>query len=864
MTLSYIPADTNAEGILKAAASGTLPNGKPVVVNTDGTVSVVAASGVAGGSILNTTVFNNAATDSISAVFDSNSNKIVIAYRDKGNSSHGTAIVGTIANSAITFGSEVVFESAAVNYVSASFDSSNNKVVIVYRDEGNSNYGTAIVGTVSGTGISFGSAATFNSGTTVYSVSTFDSNSNKVVIFYRDGGNSNYGTAIVGTVSGTSISFGSEVVFSTAQTDHIKCSFDSNANKVVVIYEIGNASGRAKVGTVSGTGISFGTEATFVSNNTNSMAISFDTTANKFAIFYRDVGNSNDGRCRVATISGTDITFGTEVVFYTDDSVNNLNSIYNPDNNKTSVVYTDGDGGVGTLQNGTISGTTISFDAQLRIRDGGSNDYGLSFGLAYDTNSNLTCISYGSAVSAEIGTASLYEPFSTNLTSENYIGMSSGVVDVNSVAQTAGSSTVFEAANSAYISATFDSNSNKVVIAFRDDGDSGKGKAIVGTVSGTSISFGSAAVFYSGFSNYIVASFDSSNNKVVIAYRDDNNSDYGTAIVGTVSGTNISFGSATVFESARSDHITSTFNSTSGKIVIAYTDKGNSSILTAIVGTVSGTSISFGTAVAVTGNPQGYYNSITSESASSKIVIGYTNGSNSDYGTAVVGTVSNTSISFGTPVVFESATATFSSATFDSTSGKVVIAYTDEGNSSYGTAIVGTVSSTSISFGSATVFESGSSSEFSASFDPLSNSVVVAYRDNGNSNYITFAIGSVSGSSVSFSSPVVFDTAGSEYISSVAYGNEAKVVIAYKDAGNSNYGTAGVIQPAYTYITRGEVPSGSQAITDIIGSVSSIQTGLTAGQSYFVQTDGTIGLTADDPSVFAGTAISATKLIVKT
>ena len=84
------------------------------------------------------------------------------------------------------------------------------------------------------------------------------------------------------------------------------------------------------------------------------------------------------------------------------------------------------------------------------------------------------------------------------------------------------------------------------------------------------------------------------------------------------------------------------------------------------------------------------------------------------------------------------------------------------------------------------------------------------------------------------------------------------------DLGNSNYGASIVLQPGFTDITRGEVPSGSQAITNIIGSVSSIQTGLTAGQSYFVQTDGTIGLTADDPSVFAGTAISATKLIVKT
>ena len=88
------------------------------------------------------------------------------------------------------------------------------------------------------------------------------------------------------------------------------------------------------------------------------------------------------------------------------------------------------------------------------------------------------------------------------------------------------------------------------------------------------------------------------------------------------------------------------------------------------------------------------------------------------------------------------------------------------------------------------------------------------------------------------------------------------MVIAYRDTGNSNYGTGIVVQTEST--NRGQVASGSSASVDIIGTVNEQQTGLTAGQSYFVQTDGTIGLTADDPSVFAGTAISATKLLVKT
>ena len=77
------------------------------------------------------------------------------------------------------------------------FDRSNNRVVIVYRDGANSNYGTAVVGNVSGTSISFGTPVTYNtSGTTDPNAVGFDSNSNKVVIAYRDGGDSDKGKAI--------------------------------------------------------------------------------------------------------------------------------------------------------------------------------------------------------------------------------------------------------------------------------------------------------------------------------------------------------------------------------------------------------------------------------------------------------------------------------------------------------------------------------------------------------------------------------------------------------------------------------------------------------------------------------------------
>ena len=427
----------------------------------------------------------------------------------------------------------------------------------------------------------------------------------------------------------------------------------------------------------------------------------------------------------------------------------------------------------------------------------------------------------------------------------------------------AGTPSVFESANSYFIAATFDSANNKVVIAYRDQGNSAYGTAVVGTVSGTNISFGSPVVFESANSQYVAATFDSDSNKVVIAYRDFGNSNYGTAVVGTVSGTSISFGSSTVFESATVAYIAAAFDSSNNKAVIVYADNGNSAYGTAIVGTVSGTSISFGSAT-VFESAATQWLSTSYDSTNNKIVIAYQDGGNSNYGTAVVGTVSGTGISFGTAAVFESATVAYIAATYDSTANKVVIAYRDDGNSDRGTAIVGTVSGTSISFGSAVVFNSASTTYLSATYDTVAKKVVIAYKDSGNSGYGTAIAGVVSGTSIEFNSETVFESATSSYIASTYDSNAQKVVIAYRDDGNSDFGT-GVVFTVGSSNASDFIGITSEAISDtatgavnVYGGINEAQTGLTIGSDYYVQDDGSLSTTAS--SVKAGQAISATTI----
>ena len=862
-----VQSQANSE--VYATASGTLPNGKPVVVNSDGTVSVAAVTSVSQ-SVGTPAVFESAAINGLRSAYDSNSNRVVITYKDLGNSNYGTCVVGTLnpANNSVSFGTPVVFESHTVSYDnSVVFDSNSNKVVVFYNTNA-SGSGQAKVGTVdpSDNSITFGSSTQFDNNAPTFIASTFDSNANKVVVAFRDAGQSNAAVARVGTISGTSISFGTQATIASAG-DNIGCAFDSTSNKIVFAYrDVGNSNrGTAVVGTVSGTDISFGTPVVF--NSGGSIAycgVAFDSIANKSVIVYADQANSSYGTVIVATVSGTSISFGSAVVFTSSFAVFSTDNgiAYDTSAGKVVIGYRNiGNSNYGTAISGTVSGTSISFDSPLVFKAAEVSDVS----TVYDSTSERILIGYKDPPNSNYGTGIVYRPgsASTNLTSENYIGMSSGGVEFESRTQAVGSATVFEAASSTWFASTFDTSNNKVVFSYADAGNSSKGTAIVGTISDTSISFGNAVEFEQGATESHAATFDTNSNKVVLAYRDQGNSNYGTAIVGTVSGTNISFGSAVAFESASSDYIGIAFDSNSNKVVISYVDLGDSNKGKAIVGTVSGTNISFGSATAFEPGATLHTKAVF-DSSNNKVVIAYQDDANSDYGTAVVGTVSGTSISFGTPVVFEQGNTSSIGMSFDTTNNKVVIAYKDGSNSNYGTAIVGTVSGTSISFGTAVVYESAASTYNNVTFDPSAQTSIITYQDGGNSAKGTFVVGTISGTSISFTSATTFTGANSSYfLSTTLDSNSNRLANAFYDVNNNNYGTSVILKTAFNSENRGQVASGSTATIQAGGAVNTLQTGLTAGQQYFVQTDGTLGLAADDPSVIAGTAVSATDLIVK-
>ena len=454
-------------------------------------------------------------------------------------------------------------------------------------------------------------------------------------------------------------------------------------------------------------------------------------------------------------------------------------------------------------------------------------------------------------------------------------GKVSGVSTVG-LGTTAGSIVTAESADTDNYGIMFCSGINRVVLTYRDNGNSYYGTVIVGTVdpSDNSISFGTAQVFESAQINFSAPVWDSDLQRLVIAYNDEGNSRYGTAIVGTIdpNDNSISFGTAVVFESARSDYINAT-EVGNGKIVISYQDDGNSDRGTAVVGTINATnnSISFGTPV--------LYNSsntadsvVTYDSGVGKVLFTYQDGGNSNYGTCRVGTIEGTTISFGSGIAFENATTSNISAAYMPTVGKTIIVYKD-GSADRGLAISVTISGITPSFGSIAQYSLGSNTvqEPTVAFDSDTHRAFITYEDDTDNDAIKTVPAIITGGNLTFAPTItIFGGVGS--IQQSTYDSNARrIVIMYRDNTAGSYVKAVVLRPEQTNLTTGNFigfsdaaySDGATANIQIEGSVDDAQVGLTTGNIHYIQNDGSLSTTAGNPSVSAGIAITNTQIIVK-
>ena len=449
---------------------------------------------------------------------------------------------------------------------------------------------------------------------------------------------------------------------------------------------------------------------------------------------------------------------------------------------------------------------------------------------------------------------------------------------------TVGTAVQYEAGQIQKPRSTYATRDDLILIAYADLSNSYYGTVVAGTVSGTSITFGTPVVFNSNQSNADIAitydpSAASNDGRFLVAYQ-NGGTNTGQARVGYIYNTrDITFDAGEeTFRNNDMSQLVAAFDSNANKTLLVYRNANSSNKNEAIVATAGSASATFGTEVFLPTQGDLHVPSRTNicfDSNVNKFLVIWYDSNDGNKGKSAVGTISGTNVSFGSTVTFHNASTDWMACSFDPDTNKILVVYEDAADSNKGKAVVGTISGTSISYGSEVTFRSATTgfSQIGTTYDTNLDAHVITYYNASGTANIETVTAQISGTTATFSTPVVLTNSVTDEISHPTFDPDTnKVIVAYRDTDDSNKGKAVVLTPGlgsnltsenYIGIARSGAASGAGAIIDTQGAIADNLSGLTAGQSYFVQTDGTLGTTAADPSVFAGTAVSVTKLIVK-
>ena len=382
------PAGNTFTGI----ASGSIANNKCVMVCQDGKLAEITSTNTPNASPNVTSasfLSDSAEARNGVAVWNDTDNVMYMMY----HVSNGSQLIletytTDVSTGAVTYVGKYQLSgnsSQTAKYNSdACWDSTNNKLVVMFNDTSGTNGWKYMIGTPSGTN---NADLTWSSMTlvdaSVYRGSCcFDPLNGKIITCYRDdvyNGGANYLRYRVGTVSGTggsaTITWGNAGdidAVSVNATYGIGLKPMGNTGKVLVSWaRTSGTSVRVACCEVNGNALTVGTSVQCTSNGEQN-SVAWNTALGKGVVVYRDNTQSNYARGNVVSVSGTTITLGTAI------TVNAALAEF------FDVVYNAKSGGLwhtynqyGSLQTKiiglSISGTTLSVDSNTLLNGGADN-----------------------------------------------------------------------------------------------------------------------------------------------------------------------------------------------------------------------------------------------------------------------------------------------------------------------------------------------------------------------------------------------------------------------------------------------------------------------------------------------------------
>jgi len=460
-------------------------------------------------------------------------------------------------------------------------------------------------------------------------------------------------------------------------------------------------------------------------------------------------------------------------------------------------------------------------------------------------------------------------------------------------------------------------------------------------ISGVSAATGSEYDWETDTQNYIVQC-KLEDNKYVIASLDKSNNDYATARVITVSGTTPTAHTPVSASTAEGKELAICRVSSTVFCLTYQVGSGSSLQQYAKLGTVSGNSISFGSATTIWGpcaatSGGGSNNAVGYQSDVGALFFAYAQDDTNGKPYSRAAHISGTSIvlsSNGSELMRNQNYAHNFTITENTTDDYLLVSW-DSSNDGHVRArtvkLSGSTNHTTEYGTDHRVIASPSQGQGRSCYNPDLNRFVWAFNEkNNNVRRPSICYGTPTGSgtsrTISWTSPLEVTTTSSQDMS-IAYSSASEryllstsktsngdgiwIVMKLNSAGTNleiegsevtytgtNTITANYYKPTTIEIGAGKFastyPTGTTKGTTIIRVLSSsnlnarnflgfasaaytngqtatinvvgnttTQSSLTAGSKYYVQLDGTIGTTAADPSVEAGLALSSTKLLIK-
>ena len=213
--------------------------------------------------------------------------------------------------------------------------------------------------------------------------------------------------------------------------------------------------------------------------------------------------------------------------------------------------------------------------------------------------------------------------------------------------------------------------------------------------------------------------------------------------------------------------------------------------------------------------------SVIYDAESGKFVFSYKDGSSVKVRS---GTVSSNTLSLGTEVTVASSNVSGAGGLIaDGNAGSGLITSGGYNNTSYSYQTISVAANGNITVGSATAL-SGHYARFSGAYR---FNIVPITANSAQSSYWVFGTGNNGNDTSRDGFKIAITSDSSEFIG----------------------------------FTAGAISSGASGDVTVIGGVNDQQSGLTAGQKYYIQAGGNI--TTDSGGTYAGRALSATKLLVK-